>query len=125
MDGVRSAVKLYFEDQFGCSGDGWHIETDAEGRVTHRGNPVNETQYSKLCTSIKKRSKREDDIVQSLPWLYPEQQRMMAYLRSERAKREFTEPEREMFEAYMTLSFYCGTRTDEMKTLRWSALVMN
>ncbi|KAG0079054.1 hypothetical protein BGZ93_003300 [Podila epicladia] len=93
-EGIRSAMKQYFEVTFGCQGDTWHCDE----LNNWSGNPVFEATFNNYYRSLKNRDGRSGVSKQSLAASYGDMARLMEHLQDERTIKKETEGMRSYFD---------------------------
>ncbi|KAG0247755.1 hypothetical protein BGZ95_008449, partial [Linnemannia exigua] len=86
-EGIRSALKQYFEVTFGCQGDTWHCDE----HNNWSGNPVFEATFNNYYRSLKNRDGRSGVSKQSLAASYSDMVRLMEHLQDRRTIEKMTE----------------------------------
>lgn len=105
-EGIRSALKQYFEVTFGCQGDTWHCDE----HNNWSGNPVFEATFNNYYRSLKNRDGRSGVSKQSLAISYSDMTRLMEHLQDRKTIQKETEGLCLLFQAFAATGFTLWTR---------------
>lgn len=105
-EGIRSALKQYFETTFNCHGDTWYCD-DLNNWT---GNPVFDPTFVKYYKSLKNRDGRSGISKQSLATSYRDMIRPMMHLEDRTTIEQETEGMCLLFQAFAATGFTLWTR---------------
>jgi len=105
-EGIRSAMKQYFEVTFGCQGDTWHCDE----HNNWSGNPIFEATFNNYYRSLKNRDGRSGVSKQSLAISYSDMTRLMEHLQDRKTIQKETEGLCLLFQAFAATGFTLWTR---------------
>ncbi|KAF9949365.1 hypothetical protein BGZ72_008847 [Mortierella alpina] len=119
-EGIRSAMKRYFQEKLGCQGDTWHCDN---GKCT--GNPVFEPAFSDYYRSLRNRDAHSGVSKQSLAISYLEMTKLMSYLQNSATIDKEGEGLCLLFQAFAATGFVLWTRNEELLNLQGKNLERN
>ncbi|KAF9971190.1 hypothetical protein BGZ75_001974, partial [Mortierella antarctica] len=119
-EGIRSAMKRYFIEKFGCQGETWSCDNDK-----CIGNPVYEPTFSDYFRSLKNRDGRTGVSKQSLAISYADMAKLMNYLQDNATIEKESEGLCLLFQAFAATGFVVWTRNEELLNLKAKNLEHN
>jgi hypothetical protein len=107
---LRSALKMYYREEHGCSSDGWDQETA-------KGNPCDEQDLLTYLDSFKKQCACTKDVKKSLPMLYWRMEVLHKFFLDNPSHFQ-SELEAKQLWCLFTLCFICWFRIDEALNMK-------
>ncbi|KAF9560859.1 hypothetical protein EC968_005976 [Mortierella alpina] len=119
-EGIRSAMKQYFQEKFGCQGASWSCDND---KCT--GNPVFDPTFNDYYQSLRSRDGRTRITKQSLAMSHTDMAKLMGHLQDNATIEKESKGLCLWFQAFAATSFVLWTRNEELLNLKAENLERN